>query len=96
MNYTVDLTKCADDDDEQGKNNSGEQDQNLKPSWESGRKVRKSYPNKTINCTGEVTSREKTHLDDPMARGQCCTKRIGTFYKQQIKCLYEKVILLQK
>lgn len=95
MNYRVDLQKRADDDDEKSANNSGEQDQNLKPSWESGKKVRKSYPNKTINHTGEVTSREKTHLD-PTARGQWCTNRIMTFYKQQIKCLYDKVILLQK
>lgn len=65
-------------------------------SWETGRKVQKSYPNKPIIHTGEVTSEAKTHIGDTMARGQCCTMRIRTFYKQQIQCMYDKVILLQK
>ena len=96
MNYSVHLQKYAEDYDEKGKNNSGEQDQNLTLSWETGRKVQKSYPNKPITHTEEVTSEAKTHVGDSMARGQCCTKRIRTSYEQQIQCVYDNIILLQK
>lgn len=86
MNYRVDSQKYADDCDEKGKNNSGEQDQNLKLSLETGRKDQKSYPNKPIIYT-EVTSEARTHTGDPMARRPRCTKRIRTFHKQHISAL---------
>ena len=64
MNSRIDLQKYAEDDDDdgKGKNNSWEQDQNLKQSWETGRKVQKSYPSKPIIHTGEVTSEKKKNI----------------------------------
>lgn len=68
MNYRVDLQKYAEDDDEKSKNNSGEQDQNWKLYWETGRKVQKLYPNKQIIHHGEFTSGANPHAVGSMAR----------------------------
>lgn len=42
----------------------------------------------------KVISEAKTHRGDRMARGQCCIKRIRTFYKQHIQCVHDKAMLL--